>query len=244
MAAAGTQTAIAARHRRHQRILPEHIIEHRHARRHDLRVADLLRGRCAILIGDRCDDPERHDRRPVEAITDRLERPEVGKLIDREIAIDRHRPDRRQHALGATGERDIEVDLAIATVARHRAGRDDAATNRLARKAVEIAADADAGRHIARRQFEQRAVEQGVELPDIRNRRTTARRQRARRRGGRVEPDIGQRLCFSVIVPAGQRPLPGPQHAVECGAEMRGGGRIALVERRQIAARRVGRQAA
>ena len=143
-------------------------------------------------------------------------------MIGGRIDVERQVTDRPQHRAIAIGDGQVEIELAVDGVARHVAALLLPEAEGAAREIAGLPTDLDAGLHIPRRQREDTAVEQRIDLPRRRGRaREIARAQpdpiqRPIGIGGRitriqprlerrdVEPGIGRHPAFGTVI--------GPRH--------------------------------
>ncbi|KIU01491.1 hypothetical protein QU38_01345, partial [Staphylococcus aureus] len=135
--------------------------------RGDHGIAELGRRRRVAVVDEADDRLDLRDGRPVEAIARGGQPAEVRKLLDLEIGVDREIADRIEHRPAAAGDRDADIAAHRADVARDVARAVQARAEGLARKIVGAARHADAGGHVARRQLEQRAVGEELDIADL-----------------------------------------------------------------------------
>ncbi len=151
---------VAAVDLRDEQALAGRLIEHGDVRGDDRGIISLLTTRRGLVVRDRGDEPDLRDGSPVQAIADRRECPEIRKMPDADIAVQRKIADRAKHIVFAAGNGQIDVELAAHGLPGkigygHEAGAFGAAV-----EAVVRCAERDARRRLAGGQFEQRPVEQ------------------------------------------------------------------------------------
>ena len=128
-------------------------IEHPHIGRDQHRIAELLHRRRAVLVGDRGDEVELLDRRPVEPGAERAQRAEIGEMLDLGVEVDRKVAERLRACRGG-GSRSARRDWPGSVPCRRDRSRvwRSSAAQRLALEAARVDAGPKARRHLACRQ--------------------------------------------------------------------------------------------